>query len=166
MATGYRIHPREMTQADCHERHVSRLWVGEDDSARPGLSVCASYADLVRYFAGEPETSRGRGAWFRGACLVVLDGEDSGAAAYEDCYGESLVHPTRVVSCEPATAQFVSDLIDRINDYRCGRDERAVYDEAQDAIVIERRCSMCDGSGRDDEESDGECHHCDGGWIR
>lgn len=148
--TYYRIGD-EMTAADCHRCHVSRLWSGEDDETRRGVSTCRSMDDLLEYFAGTTGTSVGRGADLRGAHLVALEGDESADDPWEPA-GEALIHPTRVVSSEPISADLLAALTDRVRDEQCNCWADVRYDLAAGEWQVADECEWCDGEGCEDCE--------------
>ncbi len=170
----YRINSREMTTGDCHANHVSSLWVDgsdSDDAIRRGVSCCATLTELVDYFAdGCPGNRTGRDADFGDAYLVELEGDESDDEAWDE--GELLLHPTRIISCEPmGQTGFLIALESELN-RACKDDERVTYDAEYGIMRTQDRCEACGGTGIEtDKENiemhgDAECWQCDGqGWM-
>lgn len=96
-----------MTDKDLGQDFKSRLWIGDsEETTRNGLSTTLGMEDLVSYFAN-------RHANFKGSYLVILEGEVSEDTPYEDHAGEVLIHPSRVVSCQPVEkTSFLNDLVE------------------------------------------------------
>jgi len=157
--TYYRVSTRPLTEEDCHDEHISELWVGEDDETRAGMSCCKTYDDLINYFVGIPgQTSAGRGARMEGCYITVLEGTLSDDEGYDSHDGEVLVHPTRIVSNCPVQDEFMDDLAEGIK-ARWGSD-MARYDAKQGWRALDY-CPHCGGTGVDEEDGE-ECYHCGG----
>jgi len=167
--TGWRINDGPMTADDCHRDHISRLWVdgtNSDDARRRGVSCCDSLEALADYFAaGTLGVRTGRSACFAGAYLVCIEGVESEDEPWDK--GEALLHPTAVLFSRPVEETELLPLLCDHLQMRCGRDERIIYDAERGEMMCETRCSVCGGTGEDEDNDDGLCWECDGaGWTR
>ena len=172
MSDGWRINDGPMTDADCHRRHISQLWVDGSDSdtaLRTGVSCCQTFDDLVAYFAAGGRL--GRNGRFAGSCLIHMEGTASDEAAWDA--GELLLHPTRIISCVPVSeSDFLVELAAELN-RACVDGERVTYDEDYGEMRLEYRCEYCDGRGEETDSETIDCHDgdtrcwdCDGlGWM-
>ncbi|MET0426699.1 MAG: hypothetical protein ABW046_22725 [Actinoplanes sp.] len=103
--TYYRVQPADRDIMDGAQ--TSRAWHRAEDEPQPtdraGVSACRSLEDLAEYLA-----TRGEGIPYGlpGWCLVALHGEVSDDQPLDFEQGEVLVHPTRIVSCEPIPDAF------------------------------------------------------------
>jgi hypothetical protein len=132
-----RISQREMDEDDLHDNHESRLWVDgadSDSAVRSGISGAKSIDDLVGYFSSGD--SLGRYAFFGDQYLVEYEGEESGDTPFEGEYGESLVHPKKIVQQRLVTeTDFLRKLVDAERERRGDNGGVIAYDSHEDRIV-------------------------------
>ena len=108
----FRLHQGKPGNGIIGDHNTSSLWFGEtDETDREGLSCCASYEDLLTYFTGnQGEHSLCRATTLNNTYLIEIEGELSEDTPYEECDGEILLHPTAIISVEPASLNFLEDL--------------------------------------------------------
>lgn len=132
-----RISQREMDEDDLHNDHESRLWVDGSDSdtaVRSGVSGARSIDDLVGYFASGD--SLGRYAFFGDQYLIEYEGDESDDTPFEEQYGESLVHPKKIVQQRLVTkTDFLRKLVEAERERRGDKGGVIAYDSHEDRIV-------------------------------
>ena len=89
---------------------VSEAWSGNESLTRRGVSVCDSLEDLAQYLVTD-----GSGIPFGDGEWVVVELEGTLSTDTPLDAGETLIHPTRIVSVEPIDAQLLP-LIDAAYD--------------------------------------------------
>lgn len=81
---------------------TSEAWNGDESLIRQGVSVCDSLEDLAQYLVTDGDAiPYGDGEWV----VVELEGTLSTDTALDA--GETLIHPTRIVSVEPIEDQLL-----------------------------------------------------------
>ena len=161
MAKYYRIGD-EMTASDCNRGHISRLWCGEDDQARGGVSCCASMEELAEYFAGSRlgGNSPGRGALLDGAYLTIMTGDVSDDTPWE-AEGECLVHPTGIIQSELIKDEFMDELAQLIAEM--WEEKSARYAGGGDWEFL-TECDTCERGVVEYLDGTTEtCNECEGG---
>lgn len=135
-----RIADRPMDEDDAHGDHVSELWVSgydDDDASRSGLSGAKDMDALVDYFLGPDQ--KGRAAYFKDAYLTEYEGEQSDDEPWEASYGETLVHPTKILQSVPIEeTDFLARLAKELRD-GYGSDDIISFSEDQGRFVLYTR---------------------------
>lgn len=100
--TYFRVQPYPASDL-LHGPRTTTFWSDDADDliTVPGVAVCTSLEGLVAYLVGSGAT------WGYGWTLVELEGTPTGQEAEDAELGVLYVHPTRIVSTEPAVLRLV-----------------------------------------------------------